>query len=184
MLQRMLPLAIVLPILATGAIACSKNLGRPNRADAQTQLDQTVSPQETEEFRKLLVDYYAAWSVPSDKPWNITMAEKFYQRNDRMFGFDFNPPAAGFQGWEAYKRELTTIMSNYSKFTVTLGDRFLVYRNGNVVWTVSTFNITGTLKNGSPITGSGRNTLVWEQVGNQWLIAHEHISTPLAPQSK
>jgi ketosteroid isomerase-like protein len=184
MLQRMLPLAIVLPILATGAIACSKNLGRPNRADAQTQLDQTVSPQETEEFRKLLVDYYTAWSIPTNKSWNIAMAEKFYQRNDRMFGFDFNPPAEGFQGWEAYEHELTMIMSNYPKFTVTLGDRFLVYRNGNVVWTVSTFNITGTLKNGSPIAGSGRNTLVWERVGDQWLIAHEHVSTPLVPSSK
>lgn len=183
MLQKLLSLAVVLPLSVTGAIACS-NLDRPNRAEAKPQLNKTVSAQETEEFRKLLVDYYAAWSVPSGKPWNITTAEKFYQRNDRMFSFDFNPPAEGFQGWEAYKRELTTIMSNYSKFTVTLGDRFLVYRNGSVVWTVSTFNITGTLKNGSPITGSGRNTLVWEQVGNQWLIAHEHISTPLTPQSK
>jgi len=146
MLQKMMPLAIVLPILTTGATVCS-SLDRPNRADAQTQLDQTVSPQETEEFRKLLVNYYTAWSIPSNKSWNIAMAEKFYQRNDRMFGFDFNPPAAGFQGWEAYKRELTVIMSNYFEFTATLGDRFLVYRNGNVVWTVSTFNITGTLKN-------------------------------------
>jgi ketosteroid isomerase-like protein len=183
MLQKLLPFAVALPILATGMIACS-NLDQPNRADAQAQLNQSVSAQETEEFRKLLVDYYAAWSIPTDKPWNITMAEKFYQRNDRMFGFDFNPPAKGFQGWEAYKRELTAIMSNYSKFVVTLGDRFLVYRNGNVVWTVSTFNITGTLKNGSPITGSGRNTLVWERVGDQWLIAHEHVSTPLVPPSK
>lgn len=75
-------------------------------------------------------------------------------------------------------------MSNYSKFTATLGDRFLVYRNGNVVWTVSTFNITGTLQKGLPISGSGRNTLVWERVGDQWLIAHEHISTPLVAQAK
>ena len=151
MLQKLLSLAVALLILATGTIGC------PNLADAQPQLNQTVSAQETTEFRKLLVDYYAAWSIPTNTPWNITMAEKFYQRNDRMFGFDFNPPAEGFKGWEAYKRELTMIMSNYSKFTVTLGDRFLVYRNGNVVWIVSTFNIAGTLKNGSPISGSGRN---------------------------
>jgi ketosteroid isomerase-like protein len=149
-----------------------------------------LTAQKTAEFRKLLVDYYAGWSIPTNKPWNITMAEKFYQHNDRMFGFDFNPPAEGFQGWKAYKRELTAIMSNYSKFRVTLGDsrserlrqRFLVYRNGNVVWTVSTFNIAGTLKNGSPITGSGPNTLIWERVGDRWLIAHEHVSTPFIPQ--
>jgi ketosteroid isomerase-like protein len=183
MLQKLLPLAIALPILAIGAIACS-NLDQSNRANAQPQINAAISAQETEEFRKLLVGYYATWSIPTDKPWSITMAEKFYQRNDRMFGFDFNPPAEGFQGWEAYKRELTKIMSNYSKFTVTLGERFLVYRNGNVVWTVSTFKITGTLKHGSPISGSGRNTLVWERVGDQWLIAHEHVSTPLVPQSK
>jgi ketosteroid isomerase-like protein len=183
MLQKLLPLAAALPILATVTIGCS-NFDLPNRADARPQLDRTVSDRETEEFRKLLVDYYAAWSIPTDKPWKIAMAEKFYQRNDRMFGFDFNPPAKGFQGWEAYKRELTAIMSNYSKFTVTLGDRFLVYRNGNVVWTVSTFKIAGTLKNGSPLSGSGRNTLVWERVGDRWLIAHEHVSTPFVPQSK
>ncbi|MBA3923981.1 MAG: nuclear transport factor 2 family protein [Nostocaceae cyanobacterium] len=43
--------------------------------------------------------------------------------------------------------------------------------------------LTGTFKNGSPISGSGRNTLIWEQVGDQWLIAHEHISTPIVPQA-
>jgi ketosteroid isomerase-like protein len=176
-------LVLVLTIVVTGAMAFS-NLDPSSRAEAQPQLNQTVSAQETEEFRQLLVDYYAAWSTPTDKLWNITRVEKFYQRNDRMFGFDVNPPAEGFQGWEAYKRELTTIMNNYSKLTVILGDRFSVYRNGNVVWAASTFNITGSLKNGSPLSGSGRNTLVWERVGDQWLIAHEHVSTPLVPPSK
>jgi hypothetical protein len=63
----------------------------------------TQTDQETEEFRKLLVDYYAAWSIPTNELWNIAIAEKFYQRNNRLFGFDFNLPAEGFQGWEAYK---------------------------------------------------------------------------------
>ena len=139
--------------------------------------------EKTAEFRKLLIDYYAAWSIPDDKAWSIAAAEKFYQRNDRMFGFDLNPPAEGFQGWAAYQRELTKIMSNYAKFRVMLGDRLAIYRNGNVVWTVSTFDITGMLKNGSPIGGSGRNTLVWERIGDRWLIAHEHISTPFVPQA-
>ncbi len=177
MLRKLLSLAIALLILATGASAYL-NFIQPAQADTQSELTQ-ISTQETAEFRNLLVDYYEAWSIPKDKPWNIANAEKFYQRNERMFGFDFNPPAEGFQGWEAYKRELTKIMNQYSKFTVALGDRFLVYRHGNVAWTVSTFNIAGSLKNDSAISGSGRNTLIWERVGNQWLIAHEHISTPL-----
>jgi SnoaL-like domain len=178
MLRKLLSLTLALMILFTGAIECL-NFSQLAQAAAQPGLAQTASAQETEKFRNLLIDYYAAWSIPSDKPWNIATAEKFYQRSNRLFGFDLNPPAAGFQGWEAYKRELTAVMNNYSKFTVALGDRFLVYRNGNVVWTISTFNIAGTLKNGSPITGSGRNTLVWERVDNQWLIAHEHVSTPV-----
>jgi ketosteroid isomerase-like protein len=178
-----LPLAVALPLLAVGLVAGS-NLDRPNRVEAQPQFNQMISAQEEAEFRRLLVDYYAAWSIPTNKSWTITKAEKFYQRTDRLFGFDFNPPATGFQGWQVYKRELTTIMSNYSTFTAALGDRFVVYRNGNVVWPISTFNITGTLKDGSPISGSGRNTLIWERVGNQWLIAHEHVSTPLIPQPK
>ncbi|MBW4515828.1 MAG: nuclear transport factor 2 family protein [Timaviella obliquedivisa GSE-PSE-MK23-08B] len=180
MLRKLLRLALVLVILFTGAIAFS-NLDPLSRAEAQPQLNLTVSAQETEEFRQLLVDYYAAWSTPTDKPWTIARVEKFYQQNGRVFGFDISPPAKGFQGWEDYKRELTTIMSNYSKLTVTLGDRFLVYRNGNVVWVVSTFDSLGTLKNGSSISGSGRNTLIWERVGDQWLIAHEHVSTPIVP---
>lgn len=182
MLRKLLLLAVTLIILATGAVACL-NFSQPAQA-AELGLTQTVSAQETEEFCKLLANYYAAWSIPNDKPWNIAIAEKFYQHNDRMFGFDLNPPAEGFQGWEAYKRELTKIMSNYSEFTVALGDRFLLYRNDNVAWTVSTFKITGSLQNGSPISGSGRNTLVWERVGNQWLIAHEHVSTPFVPTAK
>jgi ketosteroid isomerase-like protein len=182
MFKKLLLLLALLLILITSTIC--PNLSQPAQAATQLQFKQTLSAQQTEEFRQLLSDYYAAWSIPDDKPWNIEMAEKFYQHNERVFGFDFNPPAEGFQGWEAYKRELTKIMGNYSQFTVSLGDRFLVYRNGDVVWTVSTFNITGTVKDGSPISGSGRNTLIWEQVDNQWLIAHEHISTPFVAQAK
>ncbi len=182
MFKKLLLLLAALVILTTSAIC--PNLSQPAQAATQLQFKQTLSAQQIEEFRQLLGDYYAAWSIPNDKPWNITTAEKFYQHNERVFGFDFNPPAEGFQGWEAYKRELTKIMGNYSKFTVSLGNRFLVYRNGDVIWTVSTFNITGTLQDGSPISGSGRNTLIWEQVDNQWLIAHEHISTPFVAQAK
>ena len=124
MFNKLLPLAITLPILATGSIACS-NLSQHSQA-AQPQLKQTVSAQQKEEFRKLLIDYYAAYSVPKNKPWNISTAQKFYQKSDRMFGFDFNPPAEGFQGWKAYKTEITKIMNSYSKFAATLGDRFLI----------------------------------------------------------
>ncbi|NJR39855.1 MAG: nuclear transport factor 2 family protein [Leptolyngbyaceae cyanobacterium CSU_1_4] len=180
MLQRLLRLIFVLVIVVTSTLAFP-NLNSSGRAEAQPQFISTISAQETEKFRQLLVDYYAAWSTPTDQPWTITRVEKFYQHNDRLFGFDITPPAEGFQGWEDYKRELTTIMNNYSKLTVTLGDRFSVYRNGNVVWAVSTFESTGTLKNGASVSGRGRNTLIWEQVGDQWLIAHEHVSTPLVP---
>lgn len=177
MYRKLVSLLIVL-LVATTCV----NIYLPSQANAltaQSQVNQ-ISAEQTEEFRKLLIDYYAAWSIPENKPWDITTAQNFYQINDRMFGFDFMPPAEGFQGWEAYKAELTKIMSGFSRFTVTLGNRFLVYRNGNVIWTVSTFNINGALKNGTPIKNSGRNTLIWERVGNQWLIAHEHVSTPFS----
>lgn len=182
MLKKLLSWMVALSIAVTGAVA-GLNFSPPALA-ATPVVVQTEADRETAQFRQLLIDYYAAWSIPDRQPWSIAAAEQFYQHTDRLFGFDFNPPAEGFQGWEAYKRELTKIISNYSKFRVTLGDRFKVYRNGNVVWTVSTFEIAGTLKNGSPLGGSGRNTLVWERIGDRWLIAHEHISTPLVPPSK
>lgn len=77
--KKLLPFAVVLFILALGAIA-SSNLNQLNRAEAQPPLTQTVSAPETEQFRKLLVDYYAAWSIPTDKAWKITKAEKYISR--------------------------------------------------------------------------------------------------------
>lgn len=177
MLKELLSLCIVLLILAASPIVFAGNSEARSLA-TESQLNQQISSEELDQFRQLLIDYYSAWSISEDRPWDISGAERFYQQSDRLFGFDLMPPAEGFQGWEAYKAELTKIMSNFKTWTVTLGDRFLVYCNGEVMWMISTFNTAGSLQDGTPVTSSGRNTLVLERLNNQWLIAHEHVSTP------
>jgi len=77
MLRKLLSLTIALFVLSTGALACL-NFSQPAQAATQSGFTQTISTQETKQFRKLLTDYYAAWSIPTNKPWNITMAEKLY----------------------------------------------------------------------------------------------------------
>lgn len=143
-------------------------------------MQSTLTPEELEEFRNLVRDYYAAWS-PGRNLFDISVAERFYSKGADLTAYDVFPTQGAIVGWENYKAELTRIMDGFQEFTLILNKEDIqVFRRGDITWTTSDFKIRATLKNGQSVEGVGRNTLVWEQQDSGgWLIVHEHSSSPL-----
>lgn len=140
----------------------------------------TLTHEEREAFRKQVLDYHAAWS-PGHEPFDISRAERFYSKRPDLSAYDIMPTQGPILGWENYKTSLIQIMDGFADFTLSLTpDNVQVFAYGNIICTTSDFKIQGTLKNGQPIEGIGRTSLVWErQVDDNWLIVHEHSSTPI-----
>jgi ketosteroid isomerase-like protein len=144
-------------------------------------MPQTLTPEKRETFKKQVLEYHAAWS-PGCKPFDITNAERFYSKSPDLSAYDIMPTQAPIVGWESYKAALIQIMDGFADFTLSLTeDDVRVFAYGDVICTTSDFTIKGTLKNGQPLEGIGRTSLIWErQADGNWLIVHEHSSTPIS----
>ena len=140
----------------------------------------TLTPEEREMFKALVVDYHAAWS-PGHDPFDISNAERYYSKGSELTAYDVMHTDSVIKGWENYKAELLQIMQGFANFNISLSRNDVeVFRHGDIVWTASYFRIKGMFKNGQPLESIGRTTLVWKrQEDSNWLIAHEHSSVPI-----
>lgn len=140
----------------------------------------TLTPEEREMFKALVVNYHAAWS-PGHDPFDIRNAERYYSKGSELTAYDVMHTDSVIKGWENYKAELLQIMQGFADFNISLSRNDVeVFRHGDIVWTASYFRIKGMFKNGQPLESIGRTTLVWKrQEDSNWLIAHEHSSVPI-----
>jgi ketosteroid isomerase-like protein len=103
---------------------------------------------------------------------NLEIARKYYADNAMFVSGSYAPPIVGFQNWAAgYQRQRAQFagMQIVRRNTV-------VFPHGDVAWATYQWELTGTLANGEPYTAKGQTTLIFNRVGNAWLIVHNHTS--------
>ena len=153
-------LALTLSLLVTLAGAAPAKTPKAARDDA--------------EFRKLIEEYYAAWSqLNTDTP------AKYYAKDADLVFYDIAPMK--YNGWKEYHDGVQKYFfdtATSAKLTPNMND-LKVTRRGDVAWTTLTFRLTSTLKAGGTTELNARHTAIWERRGGQWLIVHEHVSVPL-----
>ena len=159
--KAILALTLVLMVALANVIEAKAPARRAQAADA--------------EFKKLIADYYAAWSqLNTDTP------AKYYAKDADLVFYDIAPMK--YNGWKEYHDGVQKYFfdtASSAKLTPNMDD-LRVTRRGNVAWTTVTFSLTTTAKGGGQATTlNARHTAIWERRGNQWLIVHEHISVPL-----
>lgn len=124
-------------------------------------------------FRKLIDAYCAAWSSGSAEA-----PAKFYAKENGLVFYDLAPFA--YHGWKEYhegiEKELAT---NATSWTLTAGKDLHVSRRGTLAWTTVSMHYTEKSKDGKASESQVRYTGIWEKRGANWLLVHEHLSTPL-----
>lgn len=116
-----------------------------------------------------------------DRAWcslDAKNAAPFYDRDPRETFFDVAP--LKYQGWAEYQagaQKLFLDGAKSMKFIPKGDDR--VTRIGNVAWMTRTLRIVAEMKEGKPLELDCRDTVLWVRRGDQWRIAHEHVSAPL-----
>lgn len=125
---------------------------------------------------------FRAMQAEVDKAWCSLRAENaapFYARGaDKLF-FDVTP--LKYKGWTEYQDGAQKAFLDGAKSMkfVPNGDDHIT-RSGDIAWMERTLRVSAEMKDGKPLQIDCRDTVIWHRQGGKWLIAHEHVSTPLA----
>ena len=62
----------------------------------------TLTSEEREMFKALVVDYHSAWS-PGRDPFDISYAERYYSKGSELTAYDVMHTDGATKGWENYE---------------------------------------------------------------------------------
>jgi uncharacterized protein (TIGR02246 family) len=124
-------------------------------------------------FRRLIEGYCAAWSSG-----NAEAPARFYAKDNGLVFYDLAPFA--YHGWKEYhdgvQREL---FANLASGSLVPGKDLRVTRPGTLAWTTVSMHFSEKTRDGKTTETQVRYTGIWEKRGANWLLVHEHLSTPM-----
>ena len=124
-------------------------------------------------FRRLIEGYCAAWSSG-----NAEAPARFYAKDNGLVFYDLAPFA--YHGWKEYhdgvQREL---FANLASGSLVPGKDLRVTRRGTLAWTTVSMHFSEKTRDGKTTETQVRYTGIWEKRGANWLLVHEHLSTPM-----
>jgi ketosteroid isomerase-like protein len=124
-------------------------------------------------FRKLIEGYCAAWSSG-----NAEAPFRFYAKDNGLVFYDLAPFA--YHGWKEYHDGVQKeLFGNVASGSLTPGRDLKVTRRGTLAWTTVSMHFSEKTKDGKATETQVRYTGIWEKRGANWLLVHEHLSTPL-----
>jgi ketosteroid isomerase-like protein len=124
-------------------------------------------------FRRLIEGYCAARSSG-----NAEAPARFYAKDNGLVFYDLAPFA--YHGWKEYhdgvQREL---FANLASGSLVPGKDLRVTRRGTLAWTTVSMHFSEKTRDGKTTETQVRYTGIWEKRGANWLLVHEHLSTPM-----
>jgi ketosteroid isomerase-like protein len=130
-------------------------------------------------LRRAFDDWVAGWSIGT-KPFSFERLKHVYAQDDTLLAFDaVSPTTTIISGWDNYTALWQPFMEQYTYWTWTPRNDLRTQINGDMALTTMTVDIKGTHKNGSKVNSRVHASLVWEKQNGEWVIIHEHISSPV-----
>jgi ketosteroid isomerase-like protein len=124
-------------------------------------------------FRRLIDGYCTAWSSG-----NADAPAKFYAKDNGLVFFDLAP--FSYHGWKEYHEGVQKVLfANMASGSLTAGKDLKVIRHGTLALTTVSMHFSEKTKDSKEIEIQVRYTGIWEKRGANWLLVHEHLSTPM-----
>lgn len=155
-------------IFATAASATSGQKNKKSSKDASTS-DQPVPlppKPDTEQIEQDIGEMLGAFQIG-----DVEMMHKYYADNVTFVSGDYAPPIVGWQNYAAlYQRERSAFQGMQ-----LIRRNTLIITHGDVAWAMYQWEFDSSL-NGQPYQLRGQTTLIFNKVGANWLIVHNHTS--------
>jgi len=125
-------------------------------------------------FRRLIDSYCAAWSTG-----NAEAPAKFYAKDNGLVFYDVAPFA--YHSWKEYQDGVQKgLLKAAESIKLTASKELKVTRRGMIALTTVPMHLTEKSKDGKTSETDLRYTGIWEKRGANWVLVHEHLSTPMA----
>jgi ketosteroid isomerase-like protein len=112
--------------------------------------------------------------------WDTLKTENvagFYEQGPDHTFFDDSP--LKYNGWQEYQTGVQTFLKSITALRLTVNDDARIHREGDFAWGYATIKEEDTTTSGKHEMTTLRWTVIFERVGDKWLIAHEHFSVPI-----
>jgi ketosteroid isomerase-like protein len=121
--------------------------------------------------RALMEKIWAGWST-----LNTDNVAGFYAKGPHTF-YDIAP--LKYASWNEYADGVKKELGDYKTAACTVNDDSQIHPAGDVVWGSATVKCDMTRSSGKRELSQFRWTVIWQKEGGQWLIVHEHVSSPI-----
>ena len=103
---------------------------------------------------------------------------KFYSHEANHIFYDVAP--LQYHNWSEYENGVKKVFADWKSLKSKVNyDGMIRSESPTMTWTTSTVDMDVVTKDGKNQKMTARWTAIWHKHGNQWLIAHEHVSLPL-----
>jgi ketosteroid isomerase-like protein len=161
--------ALVLSLLlcASSTLAQKKNKNQQPSDNTPPPSDQKLPMAPGDELDNDIGQMLGALQVG-----NVDAMHKYYADNATFVSSTYAPPIVGFETWAAgYQRQ----RAGFSGMQIVRRNT-VIFPHGDVAWATYQWEFSGLQTSGAPYSAKGQTTLVFNRVGNNWMIVHNHTS--------
>ncbi len=164
--------AILVLVLCSNAAVAQKNKKGKSKSDQQ-QDDANVVPvvlgSDADQIDHDIGEMLAAFQIG-----NVEMMHKYYADNVTFVSGGYEPPVVGWQNYvPLYQRQIASFQSMQ-----IIRRNTIVFPHGDVAWAMYQWEFSS-LYDGKPYAVRGQTTLIFNKIGANWLIVHNHTSEVL-----
>jgi ketosteroid isomerase-like protein len=137
-------------------------------------------PNDVDLLKQSVTEWEKGWSS-GDSLFSMTRVDSLYDHSDRFLEFDtISPVGTVTQSYQSFKDLWEPTMQASTKAKTVIDDNIEVTANGNMGLTTFTFRTEFTdRKTGEKYAEHAHASMVWEKQDGQWVIIHEHVSSPV-----
>jgi len=159
--------ALVLFSISSSAAPDGKNKkNKGKNADAAAQSAPAPAVPDTQQIDNDIGEMLAAFQLGK-----VDMMHKYYSDNATFVSGTYNPPVIGWQNYAPlYQQQFAAFQGMQLNRRNTV-----IFTHGDVAWATYQWQFDSSF-NGQPYSMRGQTTLVFNKVGDNWLIVHNHTS--------
>lgn len=166
LVSRLFTLAILVLFTAVGARA-QKNKKNQTPAPQPDAPAQTMPMSPGDELDHDIGEMLGALQIG-----NLEIMHKYYADNATFVSSSYAPPIVGWKAWsEGYERQKAAFRGMQ-----VVRRNTLIFPHGDTAWATYQWEFSGTQSNGTSYFARGQTTLVFNRVGSNWMIVHNHTS--------
>ena len=127
------------------------------------------------EFRPLVEKIFAGWST-----LDTSKVAQFYAKDAGLIFYDIAP--LKYTGFEDYAKGFQAVSSGWKSMKLTMTE-MQASKQGNIAWVTAIVDGEIEPKSGPAMKMQVRSSDVFEKRGEEWIIVHEHVSSPMPEPS-